>query len=68
MAAWLNDELRGLAHEYLNEPRLRREGVFNPQVVKILLDEHARRVCNNAKMIWTILMFQVWRERWFDGA
>ncbi|MDE2918788.1 MAG: asparagine synthase (glutamine-hydrolyzing) [Chloroflexota bacterium] len=68
VAAWLNDELRGLAHEYMNEPRLRREGVFNPQGVKILLDEHARRVRNNAKMIWTILMFQVWRERWFDGA
>lgn len=68
VAAWLNHELRGLAHEYLNETRLRREGVFNPQEVKTLLDEHARRARNNAKLIWTILMFQVWRERWLDTA
>jgi asparagine synthase (glutamine-hydrolysing) len=68
VAAWLNHELRGLAHEYLNEPRLRREGIFNPQEVKTLLDEHARQARNNAKTIWTILMFQLWRERWLDAA
>ena len=68
VAAWLNDELRGLADGYLNEARLRREGVFNPERVKTLLDEHARRARNNAKAIWTILMFQVWRERWLDAV
>ena len=50
----LNDELRGLADEYLNEARLRREGVSNPDEVKTLLDEYARRARNNAKTIWTI--------------
>lgn len=66
IAAWLNQELRDLAHEYLNEARLRREGIFNPPEVTTLLDQHARRSRNNAKMIWTILMFQVWREHWLD--
>ena len=66
VSAWLNADLRGLTNEYLNESRLRREGVFNPPEVKTLLDDHARRVRNNAKSIWTILMFQMWRERWLD--
>ena len=68
VAAWLNDELRDLADDYLNESRLRREGVFNPPAVTALVDEHTRRARNNAKIIWTILMFQIWRERWLDTA
>lgn len=68
VAAWLNEDLRELALEYLNEARLRREGIFNPAEVTTLLDEHARRTRNNAKSIWTILMFQMWRERWLDAA
>ena len=68
VAAWLNDDLRDLTHEYLNEARLQREGLFNAQEVARLLDEHARRVRNNAKKLWTILMFQLWRERWLDAA
>ena len=68
IAAWLNDDLRTLAHEYLYESRLQREGIFNPPEVARLLDEHARRVGNHAKSIWTILMFQLWRERWLDAV
>ena len=68
VAAWLNGDLRNLTREYLDEDRLRREGVFNAPAVTQLLDEHTRRVRNNAKSIWTILMFQLWRERWLDAA
>ena len=68
VAAWLNEDLRGLANEYLNGARLGREGVFDPAGVTALRDEHARGACNNAKSIWTILMFQLWRERWLDAA
>ena len=68
VTTWPNNELRGLMHEYLNESRLRREGLFNPPEVARLLDEHARRSGNHAKSIWTILMFQLWRERWLDAS
>ena len=68
IAAWLNDDLRALAREYLHESRLQREGIFNPPEVARLLDEHARQVGNHAKSIWTILLFQLWRERWLDAA
>ncbi len=68
VAEWLNNDLRDLTHEYLNEARLQREGLFNPQEVARLLDEHKRRARNNAKKLWTILMFQLWRERWLDAA
>ena len=68
IATWLNDDLRDLTRDYLSEARLQREGLFQPQEVTRLLDEHARRVRNHAKSLWTILMFQLWRERWLDAA
>ena len=68
VAAWLNEDLHDLASEYLNETRLRREGIFNPSEVTSLRTQHLRGTRNNAKSIWTILMFQVWRERWLDVA
>ena len=66
LAVWLNGDLRSLVAEYLNETRLSRDGVFAPSQVATLVNEHQRRVRNNAKSIWTILMFQLWRERWLD--
>ena len=68
VAAWLNGELRGLAREYLDESRLRREGLFDSRTVARLVREHADHTRNNAKMLWTLLMFQLWRERWLDAA
>lgn len=68
IAAWLNQDLRPLTREYLNESRLRREGIFHPPAVSRLLNEHTRRTHNHAKSLWTILMFQLWRERWLDAA
>ncbi len=68
IAAWLNQDLRELTHEYLNESRLQREAIFNPPEVTRLRDQHARRASNHAKSIWTILMFQLWRERWLDAV
>ncbi len=68
IATWINHELRSLTKDYMNDARLRREGVFDPSTVKALLNEHAQGARNNAKVIWTILMFQVWRERWLEAS
>ncbi len=68
VADWLDGDLHDLAREYLDENRLRREGLFDAQEVARLRDEHTRRVRNNAKNLWAILMFQLWRERWLDAA
>ena len=68
VAAWINGDLRDLVREYLDPVRLEREAIFNGGEVARLLDEHARGVRNHAKRIWTILMFQQWRECWLDSS
>ena len=66
VAAWLCGDLKGFALDYLNEGRIRREGLFSPAFVSRLLAQHFERRRNNAKMLWTLLMFQLWREQWLE--
>jgi len=63
MGAWLRGELRPLVEDLLGERRLRREGLFQPAVVRTLLDRHAARQEDGTEAIVALLAFEIWRER-----
>jgi asparagine synthase (glutamine-hydrolysing) len=65
-AKWLKGELRPLAHDLLSPERLRRGGLFNPEYVARLQDEHERGVANHRKLLWTLLSFELWRESFVE--
>lgn len=65
-AKWLKSELRPLAHDLLSPERLRRNGLFNPEYVAKLQDEHERGVANHRKLLWTLLSFELWRESFVE--
>jgi asparagine synthase (glutamine-hydrolysing) len=65
-AKWLNAELRPLARDLLSPERLRRGGLFNPDYVARLQDEHERGVANHRKLLWTLLTFELWRESFVE--
>jgi len=58
--AWLRGELRALAGDLLACERLRRQGIFDPTYVSLLLRRHLDGLVNYAKELWTLLMFQLW--------
>jgi asparagine synthase (glutamine-hydrolysing) len=60
VARWVKGELRLLVRETFTEERLRRRGLFNPAFVQQLLNEHERGVADHRKLIWTLLMFELW--------
>jgi asparagine synthase (glutamine-hydrolysing) len=64
LAEWLRGTLRGWAEDLLSEERLRREGLFQPGTVLRYWREHRSRSRNWATRLWTLLMFQAWRETW----
>jgi len=65
-AKWLKSELRPLTHDLLSPERLRRTGLFNPEYVAQLRDEHERGVANHRKLLWTLLSFELWRESFVE--
>jgi len=67
VARWIHGELREVVSEYLGEARIRREGMFSPQYVASLIADHLTYRRDNRKLLWTLLIFQMWRERWCNG-
>lgn len=60
---WIKGGLRGMVEEYLDEKRLRHDGLFNPAGVRALVDAHMRGERDNRKQLWTLVVFQYWKER-----
>ena len=66
VAEWLKGKLRPLARDLLSMERLRRGGLFNAELVTRLQDEHERGVANHRKLLWTLLMFELWHESFIE--
>ncbi|OGR31073.1 MAG: asparagine synthase (glutamine-hydrolyzing) [Desulfobacca sp. RBG_16_60_12] len=64
VAKWLTGPLKPLAADLFSEARLKRAGLFNPQYVQTLLAEHLSRRRDHRKLLWTLLVFELWREKW----
>ena len=67
VARWLRGELAGLLDSRLGPDRLRRQGIFRPEAVTGRIDEHRLGVRDNRKPLWTLLMFQLWWDRWIES-
>jgi asparagine synthase (glutamine-hydrolysing) len=63
VASWLRAELKPLAHDLLAPARLRRQGVFDPEAVGRLLREHQQVEADHARVLWALVMFQAWWDR-----
>jgi asparagine synthase (glutamine-hydrolysing) len=68
VAEWLKGKLKPLARDLLSPDRVRRAGVFNPEYVTRLMDEHEHGVANHRKLLWTLLMFELWHESFIETA
>lgn len=66
VAEWLKVKLRPLARDLLSPERVRRAGVFNADYIAQLQDEHERGVANHRKLLWTLLMFELWHESFVE--
>jgi asparagine synthase (glutamine-hydrolysing) len=64
MKHWLRGPLRPLMEDLLSSDRVRKEGVFRADTVDRLKTEHVERRANHSHVLWSLMVFQDWRQRW----
>ncbi len=64
IAEWLCTELKPLTLEMLDKKRIEEQGLFNYSYIKQLLDDHFAHRKDNRKLIWTLIVFQLWYNEW----
>jgi asparagine synthase (glutamine-hydrolysing) len=67
-AAWLRGELEPFARGTLSPNTLRRQGFFQPEPVRRLINEHTAGREDWSRQLWGLLTFTLWYERHFEQA
>ena len=68
VASWLNGPLTLLVEDLLGARNVVADGFLDPGVVQTLVREHRSRQANHRKIIWSMLMWMLWRRRSAAGA
>ena len=68
VSRWLTKELKELMLEYLSEERIKRHGLFKYGYIKRLMEDHLAKRMDNRKLLWSLLAFQIWHERFVEQA
>jgi asparagine synthase (glutamine-hydrolysing) len=68
MKNWLKDELQGLMSELLSPGRIREDGFFNEDYTKKIIQQHIEGKRNNAHQIWSLMLFNLWYEKYILQA
>jgi asparagine synthase (glutamine-hydrolysing) len=63
MKNWLNNEWNPLMRELLCAANLARDGLFDARYVDQLMGEHEARTHNHSHLLWALMVFQLWRDR-----
>jgi asparagine synthase (glutamine-hydrolysing) len=67
MKHWLAHEWNALMHELLNPRSLAAEGLFDGRYVDQLMREHESGAQNHSHLLWGLMVFQLWRDRFQGG-
>ena len=66
IAVWLKNELKGEMLRTLDPSKIKKEGLFNPNFIQKLVQDHLSGQKNNRKPLFTLLMFEWWREKYLS--
>lgn len=67
VARWLTGELRDLLVDNLSRDIIKRQDLFNYPFIETLMDEHFSHRRDNRKLLWTLLIFQLWYRKYIGA-
>ncbi|MFB3816909.1 MAG: asparagine synthase (glutamine-hydrolyzing) [Candidatus Methylomirabilales bacterium] len=68
LGRWLRTDLRPLLDELLAPEQIRRRGLFVPEYIERLKQEHLSGGRTHGDRLWTLMMLELWMREYVDGA
>jgi asparagine synthase (glutamine-hydrolysing) len=66
LAKWMNKDLKPLLLEIFEKNKIEQQGLFDYQYINKIFNDHFSRRADNHKLIWTLLIFQMWCQEWLS--
>jgi asparagine synthase (glutamine-hydrolysing) len=63
---WFRGKMQPFLREVVLSEKALRRGMFRPETVERLIDEHVRGARDYAHQLWTLLMLELWFQRFID--
>lgn len=60
---WLREDLKGMVDDLLSQDKIRTAGLFRAEVVSDIVRRQRNGVRGYQKQVWSLLVFQLWYER-----
>ena len=64
---WFRNEIKELAYDTLLSQSAKQRGLFRPDYVQRLLDEHCGFTRDHHTRLWALLMLELWFRMWIDA-
>ncbi len=65
---WFRSDLREMMYDVLCDRTARCRGYFDPECVRMLLDEHCSATYDHSSRIWTLLCLELWHRIFIDKS
>jgi asparagine synthase (glutamine-hydrolysing) len=63
---WFRNEMNGFLREVLLSEKAARRGLFKPEAVQNMVEQHTTGTRNYAYQLWSLLMLELWFQRFID--
>jgi asparagine synthase (glutamine-hydrolysing) len=64
---WFKSELKDLMMAYLGPERIANTGLFRPEAIRTLVDDHLAGRVDNGRALWGLLNYMMWLELYIDS-
>ncbi len=64
VAEWLAGPLQPLLLRLTDRTFIESQGLFNAEYIERIIKEHMNKKADHRKKLWTLLVFQIWWEKW----
>ena len=64
MTKWLKNELKDILLSYTSKSYIENQGIFQYDFVEKLVQNHLSEKWDNKKLLWNLLVFQMWYEKY----